>query len=87
MLWYNLGVTFAAQGHLRTDEGKFYFLRAVDAWKMALQIEPRWRKPAEDLQRLIKILLDNKVITTDVNKANTGMPVINIPMMGGGKPK
>jgi len=87
MLWYNLGVTFAAQGHLRTDEGKFYFLRAVDAWKMALQIEPRWRKPAEDLQKLIKILLEHKVITTDVNKANKGMPVINIPMLGGEKPK
>jgi hypothetical protein len=83
MLWYNLGVTWAAQGHLNTDEGKFYFLRAVDAWKMCLQIEPRWRKPAEDLERLIKLLLEHKVITTQKSEANPNIPQIDIPMFGG----
>lgn len=83
MLWYNLGVTWAAQGNLNTDEGKFRFLRAVDAWKMCLQIEPRWRKPADDLEKLIKFLLDNKVITMNKDEANPNIPQIDIPMFGG----
>lgn len=83
MLWYNLGVTWAAQGHFNTDEGRFYFLRAVDAWKMCLQIEPRWAKPREDLERLIKLLLEKKVITTNKEESNKAAPVIDIPMLGG----
>ena len=86
MLWYNLGVTYAAQGHLSSEEGKFNFLRAVDAWKMCLQLEPRWRKPAEDLEKLCKFLLDNKVITVNKSEANPNIPQIDIPMIGGLKP-
>jgi len=82
MLWYNLGVTWATQGNLNTDEGKFRFLRAVDAWKMCLQLEPRWRKPAEDLEKLIKFLIDNKVITMNKDDANPNIPQIDIPMIG-----
>lgn len=83
MLWYNLGVTWAARGHFQTDEGKFNFLRAVDAWKMCLQIEPRWRKPAEDLERLIPLLIQHKVITTNSAEAGGSVPLINIPLIGG----
>lgn len=82
MLWYNLGVTWAAQGNLGSDEGKFRFLRAVDAWKMCLQIEPRWRKPAEDLEKLITFLMENKVITLNKDDANPNLPQIDIPMLG-----
>jgi tetratricopeptide (TPR) repeat protein len=65
MLWYNLGITWAAQGHFKSDEGKFRFIRALDCWKMALQIEPRWKKPADDLKKLIKLLVDNKVLSIE----------------------
>jgi tetratricopeptide (TPR) repeat protein len=75
MLWYNLGVTWAAQGNFSSDEGKFRFLRAIDCWKMALQIEPRWAKPAEDLKKLIKILVDNKVLTPSKDEAIPGMSI------------
>ena len=78
MLWYNLGVTWAATGNLKTDDGKFRFLRAVDCWKMALQVEPRWKKPADDLKKMIKFLLENKVITTD--KAQGSDVSIDVPV-------
>lgn len=82
MLWYNLGVTWVAQGNLGSDEGKFRFLRAVDAWKMCLQIEPRWRKPAEDLEKLITFLIENKVITMNKDESNPNIAQIDIPMLG-----
>jgi len=63
MLWYNLGVTWAATGNFQNDEGKFKFLRAIDCWKMALQVGPRWSKPAEDMKKLIKILVEKGVLT------------------------
>ena len=34
------------------DEGKFKFIRAVDCWKMCLQIEPRWAKHPKRLKSL-----------------------------------
>lgn len=80
MLWYNLGVTWAAQGNLNNDEGKFRFLRAVDCWKMALQIEPRWKKPSDDLQRMIQFLLDNKVISMNAGKGEASGANIDIPV-------
>ncbi|MFZ2602704.1 MAG: hypothetical protein WAX79_01730 [Candidatus Omnitrophota bacterium] len=83
MLWYNLGVTWAAQGNFTNDECKFRFLKAVDCWKMALQIEPRWAKPAEDLKKMIQILVDQKVITMDINQAVKDAPAINLPAVGG----
>ncbi len=83
MLWYNLGVTWAAQGHFNNDEGKFRFLKAVDCWKMALQIEPRWGKPAEDLNKLLKILVEQKVITMDIKEAVKDAPAIDLPAVGG----
>ncbi len=82
MLWYNLGITWAAQGHFQNDEGKFKFLKALDCWKMCLQIEPRWSKPAEDLKKLIKLLVDNKVITMNLNEAMPGAPTIDMPHFG-----
>lgn len=85
MLWYNLGVTWAAQGNFGSDEGKFRFLRAIDCWKMALQIEPRWAKPAEDLKKLIKILVDNKVLTLEKNDAAPGGMTISMPTIVGVK--
>lgn len=69
MLWYNLGVSWAAQGHFTNDEGKFRFLRAVDCWKTTLQLEPRWERPANDLKKLVKLLVENKVLTLDKNEA------------------
>lgn len=81
MLWYNLGITWAAQGHFTSDEGKFRFLRALDCWKMALQIEPRWEKPAEDIKKLVKVLVDNKVLTVNVNES--AGPHVEIPALTG----
>ena len=81
MLWYNLGVTWAATGHLGNDEGKFRFLKAIDCWKQALNIEPRWTKPAQDLQKMMKFLVDNKVLTIDKGESAAGMPTIEIPTM------
>ena len=83
LLWYNLGITWAAQAHLKSQEGKFRFFRALDCWKMALQLEPRWRKPAEDIEKLTKYLLEAKVLTTNPADAAAGLPVINMPMQKG----
>ena len=82
MLWYNLGVTYAAQGHFRTDEGKFMFLRALDCWKMALQVEPRWSKPADDMKKLLQILVDNKVLTINKDDSANGVSV-SVPALTG----
>ncbi len=80
LLWYNLGITWAATAHLKTEEGKFRFLRAMDCWKMALQIEPRWAKPYEDLQKMLKFLVDNKVLVQDTKNAMPNSPSIDIPV-------
>lgn len=69
MLWYNLAICWASTGNLGSEEGRYRFLRSVECWKMALQLEPRWEKPAEDLKKMIKFLADNKVITTDKAEA------------------
>jgi tetratricopeptide (TPR) repeat protein len=79
MLWYNLGVTWAATGDLQSQEGKFRFLRAIDCWKMALQVEPRWDKPANDIKQLTKFLIDNKVLTLNKDEAQGNMTV-DIPV-------
>jgi hypothetical protein len=84
MLWYNLGITWAATGHFNNDEGKFRFLRALDCWKMCLQLEPRWTKPAVDLKKLIKMLIDNKVITAEKNDSEQGFS-ISVPNLVGMK--
>jgi hypothetical protein len=84
MLWYNLGITYAAQGNFSNDEGKFKFIKALDCWKMCLQIEPRWAKPANDLKKLIKMLVDNKVITMDKKEGVPGVQ-ISVPNLTGMK--
>lgn len=63
MLWYNLGITFVAQGHLNNEEGKLKFIRSLDCFKTCLQLEPRWSKPYEDLKRITKYLVENKVLS------------------------
>lgn len=79
MLWYNLGITWAATGHLRNDEGKHRFIRAIDCWKQALAIEPRWAKPAEDIKRMIAFLLEHKIISFDPDGKEGGM-AMDIPL-------
>lgn len=79
LLWFNLGITYAAQGHLRSEEGKMCFIRALDCWKRALQIEPRWRKPQEDMQKLVKFLIENKVLTPDKKHAAPMAP-LSVPV-------
>ena len=86
MLWYNLGITYAAQGNLNNDEGKFRFLKALDCWKVCLQLEPRWSKPAEDMKKLVKLLVDNKVLTLDqTQSAMKGSPIDLPNLIGLGK--
>jgi len=78
MLWYNLGITFAAQGHLANDEGKFRFIKAIECWKTSLEIEPRWSKPIEDMKRMVQFLMDNKILSVnkdDSNKSGIGITV------------
>lgn len=82
MLWYNLGITYAAQGHFGNDEGKFKFLKALECWKTCLHLEPRWIKPTNDLRNLIKMLLDHKVITQEKGDSANGMQ-ITIPNLIG----
>jgi len=81
MLWYNLGITYAAQGNFANDEGKFKFIKALDCWKKCLEIEPRWAKPANDLKKLIKLLVDNKVLTLNP-KEGEGFSVSVPPIIG-----
>ncbi len=83
MLWYNLGITHAAQGHFSNDEGKFKFIKAVDCWKKCLEIEPRWAKPAEDLTKLIDLLVKNNVITLKKDDSAPGGLSISIPNLIG----
>lgn len=85
MLWYNLGITNAAEGHFQTDEGKFKFMRALECWKKCLEIEPRWAKPAEDLKKLIKLLVDNKVITMNKDESSPHGISISVPNLAGMK--
>lgn len=82
MLHYNLGITFAARGNVTTDEGKWKFIRALEEWKTCLAIEPRWTKPAEDLKKLIKILVEHKVITLDPGEGVKGVQV-TVPKLKG----
>lgn len=82
MLWYNLGITFASRGNVTTDEGKWKFIRALECWKTCLAIEPRWTKPAEDLKKLIKILVDHKIITLNAKEGVQGMSV-SVPNLKG----
>ena len=84
LLWYNLGVTWAATGNITTEEGVQRFFRAMECWKRALQIEPRWKKPLEDMQKLVKLLIDNKILTTDKSQSLPGMPAIHTPAMDKG---
>ena len=81
MLWYNLGVCWAATGNLSSEEGRFRFLRAVECWKQALQLEPRWEKPKNDLKTLIEFLVKNKIITLDPNEAIPGSEM-SLPVGG-----
>jgi tetratricopeptide (TPR) repeat protein len=81
LLWYNLGVTWAATASLGNEDGIQRFFRAMECWKRALHIEPRWRKPLEDMQKVVKVLIDNKILTTDQSEAVPGMPAIHTPAM------
>lgn len=83
MLWYNLGITHAAQGHFNNDEGKFKFIKALDCWKTCLRIEPRWTKPANDLKSLIKLLIEKKVLTLNQGESNGAS--IDLPNLVGVK--
>ncbi len=82
MLWYNLGITWAAMGHFNNDEGKFRFLRAIDCWKVALQLEPRWAKPANDMRSLINLLVERKVLTVTPEDGTDGFS-ITVPAIPG----
>ncbi len=79
MLWYNLGITHAAQGHFSNDEGKFRFIKAIECWKKCLTLEPRWAKPAEDMKKLIQLLVDNNVLTIDKDPTNPHGMSISVP--------
>lgn len=85
MLWYNLGITHAAQGNFNNDEGKFKFIKALECWKTCLKIEPRWSKPAEDLKKLIELLIDRKVLSLE--KSNSNGVSIDLPNLIGIKEK
>ncbi len=85
MLMYNLGITYAAEGHFGNDEGKFRFIKAVECWKKCLEIEPRWAKPAEDLTKLIDLLVTNKVITLNKDESAPGGLQISVPNLIGMK--
>lgn len=82
MLWYNLGISYAAQGHFHNDEGKLRLLRSVDCFSKCLQLEPRWEKPARDLEKIVKALIENKVITMDKGESAGGMQ-LRIPNLIG----
>lgn len=82
LLWYNLGITWAMRGSLGTPEARMNFMRALDCWKMALQLEPRWRKPKEDIDKLVKYLIDNKVLTAKKSEAAPNAPPISMPAKG-----
>ena len=81
LIWYNIGVTWAASGGIANEEGIKCMFRAIDCWKRALQIEPRWKKPLEDIQKVVKILVDNKILTIDPKLAMPDMPAIHTPLL------
>lgn len=81
LIWYNIGVTWAASGSLNSEEGIQRFFRAMECFKRALQIEPRWKKPMEDIQKVVKVLVDNKILTLDKNQAIPNMPAIHTPLL------
>lgn len=85
MLWYNLGITHAAEGNFSSDEGKFKFLRALECWKKCLAIEPRWAKPAEDIKKLIQLLVDNKVLTLNKDESSPHGISVSVPNLVGMK--
>lgn len=85
MLWYNLGITHAAQGNFNNDEGKFRFIKTMECWKMCLQLEPRWAKPAEDLKKLIQLLIDNKVLTLNKDDSSPHGLSVSVPNFVGMK--
>ncbi len=82
MLWYNLGITYAAEGHFNNDEGKFRFIKSIECWKKCLEIEPRWAKPAEDLKKVMQLLFDNKVLTLNKDDSAGGLS-ISVPNLAG----
>ena len=83
MLWYNLGITYAAQGHFQNDEGKFCFIRALECWKRALQLEPRWDKPANDIKKIVSLLVENKVLTLHKDEAAPHGIFVQVPNFSG----
>lgn len=82
MLWYNLGITFGAQGHFQNDEGKFKLIKAIECFKTALEIEPRWAKPAIDMKKIIQALIDHKVLTLQKDDSAMGVG-ITVPRLAG----
>ena len=82
MLWYNLGICWAAQGHFGNDEGKFRFIKAIDCFKMALQIEPRWMNPASSMKQIIALLVERKVLTLEKDNSAHGIS-ITVPNLVG----
>jgi len=83
MLWYNLGIAWACQGNLSNDEGKFRFIKAIDCWKQALSVEPRWKKPAEDIKRMVDFLIKNNVLSLEKDDSKPHGLTIQVPLMGG----
>ena len=85
MLWYNLGITWAAQGHFMNDSGKLRFIEALNCWKTCLALDPRWNKPAEDIKKLVKLLVDNKVLTVNKDDSAPHGMTIDVPQIIGMK--
>lgn len=83
MLWYNLGITWAATGNFGNDEGKFRFIKALDCWKMCLQLEPRWTKPADDLKKLIGLLVEKGVLSIEKKDDAPNSLSVEIPALRG----
>jgi tetratricopeptide (TPR) repeat protein len=83
MLWYNLGITYAAQGHFHNDVGKYKFIRALECFKTCVALEPRWTKPVNDLKRLIQLLIDNKVLSLTPDPNNPHGMSITLPNLIG----
>jgi hypothetical protein len=52
---------------------------------MCLQIEPRWTKPAEDLKKLIALLVEHKVLTLEKNESAPHGLSVSVPNIIGMK--
>jgi len=78
MLWYNLGITYTAQGHFANEEGKLKLIRAIQAFNKCLKIEPRWEKPMKDLQKIIPKMIEMGVLVPNTSSEKGGM-VVDIP--------